>query len=521
MVKCLSVPERAVCAPRQGRAICLSDAIERPVGMLLSELLSDAGITPQSLSGDAELTALTDDSRQVGKGACFVAIRGAVADGHRFIASAAEAGATAVICEDAAQVPAGIPHAVVADTREAIGPLAQAIHGHPGRALSVVGVTGTNGKTTVTWLLRRILESAGFRPGLLGTICYEAGARHEPATTTTPDPIHLAAMMAETVAAGGTHMVMEVSSHALDQHRVAGVDFDVVVLTNITGDHLDYHGTPEAYVAAKRRLFESLRADAVAVINRDDPAGDLFEQASQAPVTWYGLSSAAEVWARIDRVDIGGTEFLLTAGERQMAMTTPLIGRHNVYNCVAAAAVADALGVDLQTVADALAKTDCIPGRLQRVASEEPFSVFVDYAHTDDALSNVLGALRPITAGRLILVFGCGGDRDRTKRPRMARVAQDFADQLVITSDNPRTEDPPSIINEILTGLDNSHRRGATVLVDRRSAIAEAIGQAQAGDVVLIAGKGHETYQVIGDRRIDFNDAAVASEILANGSGQR
>ncbi|MHC4561247.1 MAG: UDP-N-acetylmuramoyl-L-alanyl-D-glutamate--2,6-diaminopimelate ligase [Planctomycetota bacterium] len=489
--------------------------------MRLAELLTEADIQPASLSQDTTITALSADSRRAEPGVCFVAMRGAVHDGHEFIESAVAAGAVAVVCEDPAQVPTGTPCAVVADTRLALGPLAQAIQGWPARQLKVIGITGTNGKSTVAWLLRDILTEAGHTPALLGTIQYEVGSRQVPATTTTPDAVELAAMMAEMVSAGCTHLAMEVSSHALDQRRVAGIEFAAAVMTNLSGDHLDYHLTQEAYLAAKLRLFESLPPSAVAIVNRDDPAGETFAAAAERDVTWYGLSPAADVWARIDRIDSTGTEFLLTAGEREARIVTPLIGRHNVYNCLAASTAADTLGVSTEVVARALAEIHRIPGRLERVPGERPFSVFVDYAHTDDALANVLSALRPVTAGRLVVVFGCGGDRDRTKRPRMARVAQDMADVLVITSDNPRNEPPEQIIDEIVAGLARGDNDRSRVEPDRRTAIADAIAEAQAGDVVLIAGKGHETYQVIGDRRIDFDDAAVAAEILhMQGAGQ-
>jgi len=488
--------------------------------MRLSDLLNEAGLPARCHGGDADLTALTCDTRQIAPGACFVAIRGANDDGHAYIPAAVGAGAAAVVCEDPAAVPEGTPVAVVDDTRAAVGLLAQAMHGWPGRKLRVVGVTGTNGKTTVTWLLRHILSAAGHRPAMLGTIRYETGRRDVAAGTTTPDPISLAAMMAEMVDSGRTHLVMEVSSHALDQQRIAGVDLDVGVLTNVTSDHMDYHLTDAAYRRAKRRLFEALGASATAVINRDDPVADDFMAATQAPTVTYGLSEAADLWARIVTIDIHGTHMTLCGRGGETPFATPLIGRHNVYNALAAAAAAQALGVTMPVIASSLAEATAVPGRLQRVPSERPFEVFVDYAHTDDALSNVLSALRPVTQGRLIVVFGCGGDRDRTKRPRMGCVAETLADRLVITSDNPRSEPPEDIIEQIVGGLSDDGLARSTILPDRREAIAAAIAQAEGGDVVLIAGKGHETYQILGPRRVDFDDAAVAEEVLTP-SGSR
>ena len=485
--------------------------------MRLSELIQAAGLDPLERVGDAAIGDLTCDSKQVGPGACFVAIRGHDADGHAYIPAAIKQGASAVICEDRGAC-GQTPSVVIDSTRRAVGPLAQAFHGHPSRRLKVVGITGTNGKTTVSWLLKGILTAAGHRPALLGTICYQTGVTDVPAATTTPDPIRLAAMMAEMVAAGQTHLVMEVSSHALDQDRVGGIDFQVGVLTNVTSDHMDYHKTAEAYLAAKLTLFELLAPSASAVVNRDDPAADSFLGASAATAITYGLSGAADRYARIQTIDIDGSHFQLVAGEVEIAVSTPLIGRHNIYNCLAAATAAEALGAGPESIVAALATTAHIPGRLQRVDSDRPFHVFVDYAHTDDALNNVLSALRPVTEGKLIVVFGCGGDRDRTKRPRMGRVAQELADRIVITSDNPRSEEPDKIIDEIVAGLDKSGLARTMILPDRREAMVAAIAQADADDVVLIAGKGHETYQIIGCERIDFDDVAVAAEILAGKS---
>jgi UDP-N-acetylmuramoyl-L-alanyl-D-glutamate--2,6-diaminopimelate ligase len=327
-------------------------------------------------------------------------------------------------------------------------------------------------------------------------------------------------MTAEMVADGRTHVVMEVSSHALDQDRTAGLEPSVGVFTNLSGDHLDYHGTMDAYRAAKRRLFKALPADAAAVINRDDPAADDFAAATQAKVWWYGLSPAADVRARIDEIDAAGSRFALIAGEAQREVRTPLIGRHNVYNAVAAATAGLALGLELPAVGAALETVDRVPGRLERVDVTAPYQVFVDYAHTDDALENVLGALRPLTCGRLIVVFGCGGDRDRSKRPRMARVAESLADHVVITSDNPRGERPEDIIEEIVAGFSSAGRERADVEADRREAIRLAVERAGAGDLVVIAGKGHEKVQIVGDERIDFDDVQVAAAAIREREGR-
>jgi len=482
--------------------------------MRLSELLATAGVSCLQQTGDVDVADVVADSRRCRAGCCFVAVRGTEADGHAYIASAIASGAAAVVCEDASAVAGQVPCAVVDDTRRAVGRLAQAIRGWPARKLTCVAITGTNGKTTVAHLMHAVLTAAGQSPALLGTIGYETGRRHLPARMTTPGPILLAELTTEMVADGRTHLIMEASSHALDQGRTAGIDFRAGVFTNVSGDHLDYHGTMDEYRAAKRRLFEGLPAEAVAIINRDDAVGAEMASATKASVRWYGLSSAADLWARIGRIDVTGTDFTFVDASREVDAHTVLIGRHNVYNCLAAALACQTLGIELPTAAEALTSVRSIPGRLQRVETHGPFETFVDYAHTDDALRNVLSSLRPVTRGRLIVVFGCGGDRDRTKRPRMARMAEELADEVVVTSDNPRSERPKAIIEEVCAGFSESGRSRALVEPDRHTAIGLAIGLARAGDVVLIAGKGHETYQIVGDRRIDFDDVEVAAEAL-------
>ncbi|MEI7836781.1 MAG: UDP-N-acetylmuramoyl-L-alanyl-D-glutamate--2,6-diaminopimelate ligase [Planctomycetota bacterium] len=492
--------------------------------MRVSELLSKAALPAQRQGDDVEITGVAIDSRQVRPGGCFIAVCGSAADGHGFIAQALAAGAALIVCEDPSRVPAGVPLAIMANTRQAVGPLAQAFYDWPARKLTCVGVTGTNGKTTVTTLIHAILARAGHRAGLVGTIAYHAGSRDVKAATTTPDPVTLAQLCAEMVADGQTHLVMEVSSHALDQDRTAGLSFAVGVFTNLTGDHLDYHRTMEAYKAAKLRLFGQLDKRATAVINRDDGASEDFlaAAAGAGTVLSYGLNSTAELWARIGRIDAAGTRFALTYGGNETELATSLIGRHNVYNCLAAAGAGLALGVSVGDVAGALGVTGNVRGRLERVDVPAPYGVFVDYAHTDDALRNVLSALRPLLqGGRVIVVFGCGGDRDRTKRPRMAAIAQDLADRIIVTSDNPRSERPEAIIEEILAGLSERGRSRTDVLVDRREAIERALALAAPGDIVLIAGKGHETEQVVGSQRLHFDDVEVAAEIMRRREGGR
>jgi UDP-N-acetylmuramoyl-L-alanyl-D-glutamate--2,6-diaminopimelate ligase len=487
--------------------------------MRFSELLEAAEVQAFQRRGDAEVTAVASDSRRCGSGCCFVAVLGWNDDGHKYLPAALAAGGAAVVCQDPSGVPDGFPCAVVADTREAVGRLAQAILGWPSRKLVNIGVTGTKGKSTVTYLIRAVLERAGHKAALLGTIHYETGRRVIPASNTTPGPVELAELCDEMVREGKDHLVMEVSSHALDQRRTSGVEFRVGVFTNLTGDHLDYHKTMEQYGRAKRLLFEQLPPHGAAVINRDDPAGAQMAEGTPARVVWYGLSPAADVWARIERIDAAGTRFVLMHDGGEIPVTTPLIGRHNVYNCLAAAGACASLGVSPSDIAAGLGSVARVPGRMERVGVPASYQVFVDYAHTDDAMEKALSSIRPLAGRELIVVFGCGGDRDRTKRPRMGRVAAKLADRVFVTSDNPRSEKPEAIIEEILAGMDESARAKTLVEPDRRAAIESAVASAAPGDIIVIAGKGHETYQIIAQRRIHFDDAEVAADCMRRREG--
>ena len=482
--------------------------------MRFGQLLAAAGVPHRRRGGDVEITGVADDSRRCEAGTCFLAMRGCSADGHAYIGAAIDRGAAAVVCEDPSPVSQEVPCAIVPDVRSAAGALAQAMFGWPARKTLNVGITGTNGKTTVAALIASILATAGHDCGCLGTISYETGISARPAETTTPGAVELARLTDEMVRAGRTHMVMEVSSHALDQQRTGGVAFDVAVLTNFSGDHLDYHRTMAAYLAAKRKLFEQLAPSAVAVINRDDPAGAEIAAATDAGVLWYALDADADLHGRIDRIDAAGSHFAVTHEGIQTPVATPLIGRHNVQNCLAAAGAAAALGISMDVVAEALARVSRVRGRLERVPGRAPYQVFVDYAHTDDALSNVLAAVAPLAEGRVILVFGCGGDRDRTKRARMARVAERGAQKIVVTSDNPRSEEPGAIIEDIVAGFSEAAREAVLIEPDRAAAIDLGIRSAGPGDVVLIAGKGHEDYQIFGDRRVHFDDVETAARAI-------
>ncbi len=382
--------------------------------------------------------------------------------------------------------------------------------------IKLIGITGTNGKTTVAWLIRAILSHAKHKCALFGTIEYDLGDRKVAAPLTTPGAIVLCKHLAQARDTGVSHAILEVSSHALSQRRTAGLSFDVGVFTNLSGDHLDYHGSMDAYWRAKRRLFESLGESAIAVVNYDDPAADLMVSGTSARVVRYGLTvKNLDVSARIDQDTLAGSQFRLFVGQDYCDVNTSLLGEHNVANILAAAAVASVLGVSLEVTKEALESFAGTPGRLERVSAvDSPCAVFVDYAHTDEALRNVLATLKPLTSGRLIVVFGCGGDRDKTKRPRMAQVAASLADVMVVTSDNPRAEDPLAIIDDIMAGFDANQRNNVDIEPDRRLAIEKAIGLVKPGDTVLIAGKGHENYQLVGDTVLEFDDAIVARNYL-------
>jgi UDP-N-acetylmuramoyl-L-alanyl-D-glutamate--2,6-diaminopimelate ligase len=462
---------------------------------------------------------ITGDSRAVQPGDIFVATAGTRFDGHDFVADAVRSGAAAVI----AQRPmpeAGAPVVIVPDSRSA---LARLVAAHSGlaalqaeRRLRVVGITGTNGKSTTTYLVRSILQKAGHKVALLGTIGYELAGRHAPAPITTPSAEDLTGYLIEAAEHGCRWAVMEVSSHGLDQRRCDGVRYAAAVFTNLTGDHLDYHGDLEHYGRAKKRLFDGLDAEAIACLNADDPQSELMSSDCKARRLSFALDADADCKAKVHSITARESHFELRAAGRTIDVRSPLIGRHNVMNACAAAAVGIGLGLDAATIRAGLEAVRLVPGRLQPVTADRlDFAVLVDYAHTDDALRNVLSAVRPLTRGRLWCVFGCGGDRDRSKRPRMAAVTAELADRLIVTSDNPRTEPPEQIIDEILAGLSADDRRRCVVQPDRRQAIYLAIEQAETDDVVLIAGKGHEDYQIIGTTRHPFDDAQVAGEAIA------
>ena len=469
-------------------------------------------------AADAKVSAIAYDSRRVVKGSVFVALRGLKADGTTFASQAAARGAALVVAEQLPAEGVTTPWLVVTDARLALALLADAFYDHPSRRLQVVGVTGTNGKTTTAYLLAAILDAAGRKAGLLGTVTYRLGDEEREASRTTPEAPDVQQLLAEMIPRGCTSAVMEVSSHALALKRVDGMQFAAAIFTNLTRDHLDFHEDMETYFQAKRRLFEMLPASAPAVINLDDPRGSSLVGVGGTPLT-FALTRAADVTPGPLAVTLGGLSFDIRTPAGTVAIQSKLVGRPNVSNILAASAAAVALGVPLEAIASGVRDLPGVPGRFEVVSSDrDEVTVIVDYAHTDDALRNLLETARPLARKRLITLFGCGGDRDRTKRPLMGMVAARLSDVVVITSDNPRSEEPQRIIEEISRGIAAGDQTGRSpdvfAIVDRREAIERAIERAEPGDLLLIAGKGHEKYQQIGDRVLPFDDAEVARTAL-------
>ncbi len=487
--------------------------------MRLENIVRALGGDPAMAAGfwDVEIKGLAYDSRQVKPGFLFVAIPGRNQDGAVYIDDALKRGAVAVVGEQPSALR-HVPYLCVPDARKALADVACAFFANPSSALDVYGVTGTNGKTTTAYMIRAILRASERRAGLITTVCYEIGERVIPANRTTPEAPDLQAMLQKMQRVSCDSVVMEVSSHALDQHRVRGIEFDTAIYTNLSRDHLDYHGTMDDYFTAKRRLFEMLAEgdkDAIAVVNVDDPWGrKLADGLKPLPgrLMTYGTQHGADVLAEHVRLDTDGSRAQVQTPWGSVPIHLRQLGRFNISNALAAMAACGARGIALSRMAEALESMPSVPGRLQPVGAGRPFNVFVDYAHTDDALHNVLDILREITPGRLLLVFGCGGDRDRTKRPAMGAVAEQMADHAFITSDNPRTEEPATIAAEIAAGFSDAQRY--TLCLDRAEAIRAAIEEARAGDAVLIAGKGHETYQEFSHTVIPFDDAEVARHVL-------
>jgi len=460
---------------------------------------------------DCAISSVEYDSRRVTPGALFVALPGAHVDGAVYVEEAFQRGAVAVLSQSPCTLGGGFPCVQVANARFALARIAGEFYGHPAARLCAIGITGTNGKTTISFMLREIFKAAGRRPGLLGTVRYEIGERVLPAARTTPEAPDIQSMMAQMDRSGCDSVIMEVSSHALDQYRVEGVQFDVGVFTNLTQDHLDYHGTLEKYFEVKCRLFSQVKGSAV--INRDDPWGRrlLAEKRFDAERLSYGFDEGAEVRGFDAESDANGSRMRVESSWGTANISLQLIGRFNLSNALAAFASAASVGIPLEIICDALAKLENVPGRMESVGSKKK-RVFVDYAHTDDALRNVLHALREITSGRLVVVFGCGGNRDTGKRRLMGEVASRLADYTIITNDNPRNEVPEKIAAAIAAGFDSE--RKYEICLDRAAAIARGIDLIGRKDVLLIAGKGHETYQEFAGTIFPFDDCETVRELL-------
>lgn len=485
--------------------------IDRPPTLdAVSRVLRSAGLLVEQLGpGDAAVLGVSQDSREVRPGDLFLAWKGTAVDAHEHVAAAVEAGAVAAVVERALDVP--VPQLVVSDGRSAGAIAAQALFGDPSERLFVVGITGTNGKTTTALLVRHLLGARG-KAAAVGTlgVMDDSGVRPGTEGLTTPGPVQLATWLRQLADEGVGTVVMEASSHALEQRRLEGVRFDVGVFTNLTQDHLDFHGDMAAYFAAKARLVSLVAADGWLVVNRDDPAWNALDSSGRR-VRTVAASASADLRAEDVRLDGRGSRFTLVEANRRVAVDLPLLAAYNVANALAAAAVASLVGLSLDDIARGLASAPQVPGRLEAVV-REPYTVLIDFAHTPGALVGALEAVRPFTRGRLIVLFGAGGDRDRTKRRPMAEAVTRFADLVVVTSDNPRTEDPEKILDDLAEGL---HGFAYTRIADRRKAILHALSQARAGDTVVLAGKGHETYQIIGREKRPFDERVVVRECLA------
>ncbi|MBN2684694.1 MAG: UDP-N-acetylmuramoyl-L-alanyl-D-glutamate--2,6-diaminopimelate ligase [Pontiellaceae bacterium] len=484
--------------------------------MRLSELLKSVEVLGVLGDEKVEVTGVAYDSRQVTPGCLFIAVPGEHVDGADFVSDAVSRGAVAIVSECSFDPGSGVALVQVTCARRALAGLANAFYGNLSKKLFTVGVTGTNGKTTTTYMIRDVLRAGGFEPGLLGTVAYEVGERSIPATRTTPEATEIHSMFERMCQHGCDAAVMEVSSHAIAMERVHGIEFNVAVFTNLTRDHLDFHGGMEAYFETKARFFDFVRdggSGRTAVINIDDPWGKKLadERLLDSTIVTYGFDAAAQVRATKVIPSLSGTDFYVETPWGKGPVRLKLLGRFNVHNALAALATGGVSGVDFRPMVAALENLASVPGRLELVVDRHKRRIFVDYAHTDDALKNVLTTLREICKGRLIVVFGCGGNRDHGKREKMGRVACELADYSIITADNPRNEDPSTIAGHILEGFKSSC--DCEVVLDRRAAIAAGIAMMKRKDVLLVAGKGHETYQEFKGAVVPFDDRETVREI--------
>lgn len=481
--------------------------------MTIAELIKGLDIKEVIGNTGHQIANVQSDSRAVTEGSVFVAVKGMTVDGHSFIDKAVDRGAICIVVDHfIPQVKQEICQLVVEDTTKILALLASSFYGYPSKHLKMVGVTGTNGKTTVATLLYRLFTDLGYTCGLLSTVENRIGSHIEPSMYTTPDPIYLQEWLSRMVEAGCTHVFMEVSSHAIDQHRVDGINWSGTIFTNLTHDHLDYHGSFAAYIQAKKKLFDGLSARAFALINLDDVHGEVMVQNSLAKVSTYSLTKMADFRARIIENRMDGLELDVNG----IPLHVRLVGKFNAYNILAIYGAAVLLGESDLDVLTALSRLTPAEGRFDIVQGRKQVFAIVDYAHTPDALQNVLSTLVSTrqSHARIICVAGCGGDRDKTKRPEMARIACMFADEVILTSDNPRTENPEAILDDMWKGIPSTHTERVLRITDRKEAIRTAVRLANPGDIVLVAGKGHEKYQEINGHRYPFDDKQVLAEVL-------
>src|SRR5690349_20821217 len=488
---------------------------------MLQALQGQVAIVESGGDHTVPVRAVTDDSRTIQPGSLFIAVRGEQVDGHRFIPGAVEAGMAGLVSQEPVS-NLSVPFVRVTDSRKALGFLGSRFYGEPSSHIRMIGVTGTNGKTTTTYVCKALLEALRHPVGLIGTVVYQIGECTISATHTTPGSLELQQLLAKMVAGGCTTAVMEVSSHALAQDRTSGCEYDVAVFSNLTQDHLDFHKTMEEYFQAKLRLFaglkRGLKANKRAIINIDDRYGPRIVEACHVPVWTYALKAKADLRAEAVRLSLQGTTFTAVTPVGSFPIESQLVGEHNVYNLLAAIGVALHEGATPAQICEGVARIINVPGRFERVIAGQPFTVAVDYAHTEDALVRLLAAAQALKIGRIITVFGCGGDRDRGKRPKMGEAAVRYSDVVILTSDNPRTEDPLSILEQVEVGVIEALRQRPHVqyrkVPDRREAIEEAVREAHSADMVLIAGKGHEDYQILGTQKIHFDDREVARDAI-------
>ncbi|MBI5182225.1 MAG: UDP-N-acetylmuramoyl-L-alanyl-D-glutamate--2,6-diaminopimelate ligase [Nitrospirae bacterium] len=492
--------------------------------MILKDLL-DVLNKPEVNGGlEVQIGDIAYDSREVKRGSLFVAVKGFKTDGHRYIADAVKRGASAVVAEDAVNISKGdATIIIVPDTRNALALLSARFYGDPSRRLRMIGITGTNGKTTTSYLIKSIIEKAGKKAGLLGTISYIIGNEVMPAPHTTPESSDLQKHLSQILDTGAEYAVMEVSSHALELNRTANCEFDIGVFTNLTQDHLDFHKTMEDYFNAKLKLFTSLNnergkmAKKVGIINIDDPYSNRILSAMTVKAVTYGFSENADIRPAEINIDIGGIRFAAVTPKGNFPVESRLTGKYNILNMLASIAVGQSLGFDNSAIQEGISSLISVSGRFEKINEGQDFSVVVDYAHTEDALKRILEAIRVFAKGRVITVFGCGGDRDRGKRPKMGEAAVKLSEIVILTSDNPRSEDPHEIIKEIEEGIKrrrNGRLQEYLIIPDRKEAIYRAIGMAEKDDIILLAGKGHEDYQIIGDKKLHFDDREIAREAI-------